>query len=128
MTQAEFARGWKLLILQPWGWRYRAVMEDPRTRQIVPSEESRMQLEFYFSKLSWAQVEAWMKVADLFAQGKEWPSVAELQQALRQVNRDYVQALPKPSATSEPMPDEVREILSRISGTMTMETHGRRES
>ena len=89
MTNFEFVKGWKLLILQPWGWLYRGL-----TEQGQPTEEARTQMEFYYDKLKWAHPEAWWKVAELYAQGKEekedkkgnklnqWPSVWELQTAL----------------------------------------------
>lgn len=117
MTQAEFAQGWKLLILQPWGWRYGRLDAQGR-----PTEESRAQLEFYFAKLQWAHPAAWMKVADLYAQGNEWPSVRDMAQALRNVNSQFVQALPKPRASSDDlpkgMPAEVRSIVDRIGRPM----------
>ena len=110
MTQAEFARGWKLLILQPWGWRYRGLDAQGR-----PTEEARAQLEVYFAKLQWAHPTAWLHVADLYAQGNEWPSVTDLLRALRQVNGRFVTALPKPTEEpSDGMPDEVRSMLDRI--------------
>lgn len=116
MPKGEFAKGWKLLVLQPWGWRYRGLVEDPKTREMVPSEESRSQMEFYYAKLNWAQGAAWMQVAELYAQGESWPSVKELQQALQHVNVKYQKALPEPVAELVPMPEEVREKLSRLMG------------
>lgn len=117
MTQSEFAKGWKLLILQPWGWRYRGLDQAGR-----PTEEARAQMEFYFAKLQWAHPQAWLKVADLYAQGNEWPSVRDLAQALRNVNSQFVTALPKPRASSDDlpkgMPAEVRSIVDRIGSRM----------
>lgn len=113
MTQAEFAKGWKLLILQPWGWRYRSL-----DAQGKPTEESMTQMEFYFSKLKWAHPEAWWKVADTYAQGDEWPSVSVLQQALRHLNGRYVRALPNLRTPACGMPDDVREIVERIGGKL----------
>jgi hypothetical protein len=110
MTQGEFAKGWKLLILQPWGWRYRGLDATGK-----PTEEAMTQMEFYFAKLQWAHCEAWWKVADMYAQGSEWPSVADLRNSLRQVNGCYVKALNAPQAGyPNGMPAEVREMVERI--------------
>ncbi|MCS6294326.1 MAG: hypothetical protein H8J66_14745 [Nitrospira sp.] len=116
MPKGEFSRGWKLLILQPWGWRYRGIVEDPQTGQMVPSEESKAQMNFYYDKLKWAQGAAWMQVAEVYAQGKDWPSVQELKTALQHVNAKHVKALPRPTPELVPMPEEVRERLSRLVG------------
>ena len=108
MTQSEFSKGWKLLILQPWGWRYRTLTDGK------PSEESRSQLEFYYAKLQFGTAEGWMKVADLFAQGDDWPSVAELKRAL-QAQRPAGQAKleDKRDPWQEP-PDGVMALLRKI--------------
>lgn len=116
MPMGEFAKGWKLLILQPWGWRYRGLVEDPQTEQMIPSEESKTQLHFYYDKLKWAQAAAWMQVAEVYAQGKDWPSLHELKTALQHVNAKHVTALPSPRPELVPMPEEVREKLSRLVG------------
>lgn len=116
MSKGEFSQGWKLLILQPWGWRYRGLVEDPQTGQMVPSEESKAQMNFYYDKLKWAQAAAWMHVAEVYAQGKDWPSVQELKTALQHVNGKYIKALPRPTPELVPMPEEVRERLSRFIG------------
>jgi hypothetical protein len=110
VTQFEFAKGWKLLILQPWGWRYRSL-----TAEGQPTEESRTQLAFYYDKLKWAHPEAWFKTASLFAEGKEWPSVSELRASLQSLNPRYVPALTDRSkCKSEPPPPEAQAILDRI--------------
>jgi len=110
MTHAQFAQGWKLLILQPWGWRYRSL-----TDQGQPTEESRAQLEFYFQKLQWGHEKAWMKVADLYAQGHEWPSVTELKRALQSMQGQFVKGLTDGRADRyEPIPEELRERFTRI--------------
>jgi len=116
MPMGVFAKGWKLLILQPWGWRYRGLVEDPQTGQMVPSEEAKTQMQFYYDKLKWAQGAAWMQVAEVYAQGKDWPSVQELKTALQHVNAKHVKALPQPTLELVPMPDDVREKLSRLVG------------
>jgi hypothetical protein len=121
MTQAEFAKGWKLLLLQPWGWRYGRL-----TDQGQPTEEAKTQMEFYYDKLKWAHPEAWWKVAELYAQGKEvkedkkgsregqWPSVWELRMALQQINHQYVRTLPAPQPVYTPCPPEVAEVLRKL--------------
>lgn len=111
MTHAEFAKGWTLLITQTWGWRYRGM-----TDQGQPNDESATQLEFYYREIRWAQGAAWMDVAMRFARGEKWPSVNELQLALRYVNGRYVKALPQPAQQLVPMPDDVRAALSRFVG------------
>ena len=109
MTQAEFIKGWTLLILQPWGWRYRSMTADGR-----PSEESRQQLEFYYDKLKWAEPKAWLTITELYAQGGEWPSVSALKTALHQVNARFLTALPAPEPTYAAMPVEIRNIFARL--------------
>lgn len=110
MTRQEFAKGWKLLILQPCGWRYRGLTVDGQ-----PTEESRAQMEFYYDNLKWAHPEAWWKVASDYAQGREWPSLSELRQSLSVINRYFVKAIANTS-TKEfvPMPEEIRQKLARL--------------
>ena len=88
MTQAEFSKGWKLLILQPWGWRYRSL-----TEQGAMTEETKTQMEFYYAKLKWAQGPAWWHVAADHAQGEEWPSLNALNKALQVINQRFVPAI-----------------------------------
>ncbi len=116
MTHGEFAKGWSLLITQPWGWRYRGMVEDRQTREMVPSEESSLQLEFYYAKLKWAQGAAWIEVAARFAEGEKWPSVQELRLALQHVNGKYIKTLPAPEPCLVPMPDEVRARINAFVG------------
>lgn len=114
MEKGAFSKGWKLLILQPWGWRYRGLVEDPQTGQMVPSEEAKAQMNFYYDKLKWAQAAAWMHVAEVYAQGKDWPSVQELKTALQHVNGKFITALPAYQPEFVPMPEELRERLRRL--------------
>lgn len=109
MAQGAFAKGWKLLIVQPWGRAYREL--DQRGE---PTVEAATQMSFYYDKLKWAHPGAWFEVAQLYAQGSSWPSVNDLKQALQAVNGKYVRALPAPVAQYEPMPDEVRKKLARV--------------
>lgn len=109
MTQAEFARGWKLLIVQPWGWRYNKLDERGNI-----TEESKTQLEFYYEELHRAHPEAWLFVAKTHARGDGWPSVNELQATLTSIHHRYVKALPKPKSGADACPPEVREKLAKI--------------
>jgi hypothetical protein len=114
MTKAQFVKGWKLLIIQPWGARYN------RAENGQPTEESRTQLEFYYDKLKWADPRAWMKLASTYAEGKEWPSIGELKTSLQVVNARYVPAINDKRAMrdGESMPSEVRDMISRIARPM----------
>ncbi len=104
MTPHEFAQGWKLLIVQPWGWRYRSV-----TAEGKPSEDSQLQLEFYYHHLKFGHPEAWMKTAHLFAAGDAWPSVHEVRTTLQLFHPRCTQALTdqRPDTRSG-MPDALR--------------------
>lgn len=111
MTQAEFAQGWKLLINQPWGWRYRTLTDGK------PSEESRLQLELYYSKLHWATAQAWFDVVNLYVEGTEWPSIQALKQSLQQVNPRYVKTLSGPVRNDGHVSiseDDAKAILARF--------------
>ena len=114
MTPAEFAKGWKLLVLQPWGWRYRSL-----TDQGTMTEETKTQMEFYYDKLKWAHPDAWMKVSDLFAQEEEWPSVQAFKVALQNINSRYVKGLTDARKDSyEPMPEGFKERIGKIGKSM----------
>lgn len=112
MTRNEFLTGWKLLVLQPAAWRFNQIGKDGR-----PTADAIAQLDFYFSKLGWADPEAWRKVAELYAEGKEWPSIQELRSSLQNLNRRAVKALPHRSEGTE-MPEEVRAMLAKIGQPM----------
>lgn len=92
MTQAEFAKGWKVLVLQPWGWRYNQL--DKTTG--LPTEEAKTQLELYYAKLQWAKADAWWSVAQQYAGGTAWPGLQELKHSLQAVQAYHVQSLPAP--------------------------------
>ncbi len=99
MTRQEFKAGWRLLLLQPWGWRYNQARDGQPTAEAV----------------------AQLAVARLYAEGKEWPSVAELRTSLALEQPRHVAALPDRSRQQGvPMPDEVRALLARIGGKMAM--------
>jgi len=114
LTQAEFAKGWKLLVLQPWGWRYRSL-----TDQGTMTEETKTQMEFYYAKLKWAHPEAWLKVADLAAQGEDWPSVHSLKLSLQAMNTRFVQGITDARKDAyEPMPDGFMACIGKIGKSM----------
>ena len=116
MTKAEFAQGWKLLLVQPWGWRYRGLDANGQ-----PTQEAALQLDFYYNKLSWASPQAWQEVATRFAEGEEWPSIMVLNQALRHINSRFVPTLP-PTTRGREAPSiseiEARKILARMGITL----------
>lgn len=110
MTRPDFIRGWKLLVLQPWGWRYNQLTPAGR-----PTDDALAQLEFYFAALSWADGEAWLKVAKLYAAGKDWPCLNDLSASLRVVHLQFVRALPDRSVEECcECPAEVAEILEKV--------------
>lgn len=114
MSREDFGKGWRLLIIQPWGWRYNQTEADGR-----PSHAAREQLEFYYDRLKWADARAWLSVARLYAQGEEWPSLQALQRSLRQVHAQLHPVLTD-QRPGDPMPDEVRERLSRLMQSKSM--------
>lgn len=110
MTRKEFMAGWSLLVLQPWGWRYNKVGGDGQ-----PTSEALAQIEFYFSKLSWAHPQAWRQVVELYAEGKEWPSVQELRISLQTINARFVVGLTDQTTKAYcECPAELHAILSRV--------------
>lgn len=110
MTKQEFVQGWKLLIMQPWGWRYKRVTDTGE-----PTQESMNQLLFYYDKLKWAHPNAWVKVAEVFAQESEWPSVKMLNTALQHENKRYVRGIEdQREQDGVTIPPEVHAIFSRI--------------
>lgn len=114
MTKSEFAAGWKLLILQPWGWRYRSLTSEGK-----PSEESRLQMELYYNRLHWGHPQAWLDVVNLYVEGEEWPSIQALKQSLSQVNPRYMKSLPDPvGSRKEWQPtmstEEANQVLQRL--------------
>lgn len=114
MSQADFAFGWRLLIIQPWGWRYNQTDSTGR-----PTVEAKTQLEFYYDKLKWAQPKAWWKVAEMYAQGKEWPNLSDLQRSLSTANSQCLPAVTD-ARPGVPMPEEVRAALERCADLKTM--------
>lgn len=114
MSREEFLRGWRLLIIQPWGWRYNQTEADGR-----PAFAAREQLEFYFDRLKWAHGDVWMRVATSYAHGDEWPSLNALILSARQVHAQMRPALTD-QRPGDPMPAGVRAILERLGNKMTM--------
>lgn len=110
MTQADFAKGWRLLIIQPWGWRYNQTDHQGR-----PTRDAQTQLEFYYNQLHWADSRAWWKTCEQYAQGKEWPSVSELRQAVQHLQRQVLRSIRDTRKDEgEPMPDDVRAMIDRL--------------
>jgi hypothetical protein len=112
MTKPEFLAGFKLLLIQPWGWRYNQIGHDGK-----PTPDALAQMEFYYTELSWAHPQAWAQVARTYAKGEKWPSVQELLTWLRHVNVHYVQAI---TDAREPeyceCPAEVSAMLDKLCG------------
>ena len=119
MSRAEFAKGWKLLIIQPWGWRYNQVDSSGQ-----PTTAAVTQMEFYFDKLKWAHPKAWWDIAQTYAQGNEWPSLNDLRQALRHANGTYIEALTDQRPGVQ-MPEEVRAVLDRLTRKVSMPAEAR---
>ena len=71
MTREEFAKGWLLLIVQPWGRRY---AEDTDT--------ARTQSEFYYHQVKDIAALDWWRVCEVIASGSLWPSVDEIRARL----------------------------------------------
>lgn len=117
MTQQEFAKGWKLLILQPWGKLYRGVTEEGQ-----PTEEAKTQMAFYYDKLKYGHPDAWMKTAELYAEGHAWPHLAEVRNTLSTFHRRCVTAITDQSKTTDrvPMPDAIRKKLQEDGILKTM--------
>ncbi len=91
MTKEEFTAGWLLLTIQPWGKRYAA--------QDTPS---RLQFEFYYSRLGRFHAEAWQVACQLFAAGDKWPSADELRTAINQSLPRRFQIAYDPKAEEKP--------------------------
>jgi len=67
MTREEFAKGWLLLIVQPWGRRY---AED--------TDIARTQSEFYYHQLKEIPSQDWWHTCEVIASGSLWPSVDDI--------------------------------------------------
>jgi hypothetical protein len=110
VTKEEFLRSWKLLIVQPWGWRYNRVDQTGK-----PDADSLTQLDLYFSTLAWAHADAWHKTVLLYVKGKDWPSLGEVSDTLRILNKQFVMAIPDRTVTEYcEAPPGVAEILARL--------------
>lgn len=119
MTQHDFAQGWKLLIVQPWGKLYRSLTDEGQM-----SEEAKIQMQFYYEKLKFAHKDAWIKTAELYAEGAKWPSLSEVRDTLSMFHRRCVTALTDQSQTTDrvPMPEEIRKKLQEGGILNTMPT------
>lgn len=77
MTKEEFARGWSLLTIQPWGKLYRG-----------QGPEATIQAELYYRHVNQANPIVWQAVCEQSAAGEKWPSLSDLKSAL-QANGGY---------------------------------------
>lgn len=112
MTKDEFRKGWLLLILQTWAARYNRVHTNG-----TPTADAVEQFNFYYSKLSWAHPDAWLHVAERYAEGKEWPSLQDLKVSLQHANEEFIKAVPDRSEKQFcECPTEAAEIIERILG------------
>lgn len=72
MTRQEFAKGWTLLIAQPWGRRYEGDTEIAKTQR-----------EFYYDTFRDVPAVQWIDAClALAAKRKEWPSQEDITWAL----------------------------------------------
>lgn len=67
MNRQEFAKGWLLLVVQPWGRRY----DDD-------SDVAKTQAEFYYQQLKSNEATDWWRVCEVIAGGSSWPSLDEI--------------------------------------------------
>jgi hypothetical protein len=67
MTRQEFAKGWLLLIAQPWGRRYEG-----------DSEVATTQREFYYATFRQVSGDAWWRACCALAAHDTWPSISAL--------------------------------------------------
>lgn len=88
MNQVEFNAGWRLLLYQPWAYRYKSVNEFGEL-----SSESKGQSEFYFESLKGASGDEWIRICKEHAKGKEWPSIDTLKRSLSSVKTYASRAL-----------------------------------
>lgn len=79
MTGEQFARGWALLTIQPWGKLYRG-----------QGPEATIQAELYYRHVDKANPIVWQAVCESAAMGERWPSLSDLKTAL-QANGGYRQ-------------------------------------
>ncbi len=79
MTKEQFARGWAILTIQPWGKLYRG-----------QGPEATIQAELYYRHVDKANPVVWQAVCESAAMGERWPSLSDLKSAL-QVNGGYRQ-------------------------------------
>jgi len=80
MTEVEFNAGWRLLLLQPWAYRYKAINEFGEL-----SSDAHEQRLFYFEQLKACDGKAWLRIAKEYAKGKEWPALDTLKRSLSSV-------------------------------------------
>jgi len=97
VTREDFIAGWTLLTIQPWGKKYSGT-----------DSTSKIQRDFYFSRLERYHGEAWKGACQLFAGGEKWPSVDELRSAINNSLPPRFQIAHDPTTVEKP------EILVKI--------------
>lgn len=105
MTGEQFARGWAILTVQPWGKLYRG-----------QGPEATIQAELYYKHLRKANPQVWLTVCESSASGEKWPSLSELKTALTLSHgweQDGQRQLTHAPEFAE-CPAEVREKLARL--------------
>jgi hypothetical protein len=119
MTETEFNQGWRLLLLQPWAYRYRGVNEFGE-----PSQEAKGQKDFYFEHLKLCGAAEWLRIAEEYAKGKEWPSIDALRKSVSSVSaRLYGQRDPEggPLLSKEEFGQDLYEAIRLQSGQIQQE-------
>lgn len=105
MTKEQFARGWALLTVQPWGRAYRGL-----------NPEVTIQSELYYKHVHKANPQVWLTVCESSASGDKWPSLSDLKTALTQLHGWEQDGQRQLTHTPEfiECPAEVREKLARL--------------
>lgn len=93
MTRHEFAKGWMLLIAQPWGRRYEGDTEIAATQR-----------ELYFARFSKHSAGEWFDVCAKLAEKNEWPSIGTISNVLNSRIR----------TGHHPMPEEAWSIMAPV--------------
>lgn len=106
MTKEQFARGWAILTIQPWGKLYRG-----------QGPEATIQAELYYRHVDKADPTVWQAVCESAAtSGEKWPSLSDLKTALTQLGgwgHDGQKQIGHNPVYSE-CPPEVREKLAKL--------------
>jgi hypothetical protein len=110
MTREEFAKGWILLTVQPWGKRYAGT-----------DGAATVQSELYYTRFGQTNPYVWRACCELYSSGDHLPSMDELRQTIAN-NTPRAKALPAPGnqicSMAEAFADapHLRERLERMLG------------